>query len=75
MAARNTKTSARSGSSGDCTAGNCSANSSSSPSRPARRSAVARRRLAAMCSYLIRAAVTFTTELITEITIGLADPT
>jgi len=61
MAARNATTSARSESSSDCISGNCNANSSNSPSRPARRSAVARHQPAAMCSYLIRTAVTFTT--------------
>ena len=50
--------SSRSGSSG-LTAGSCSANSSSSPIRPRRRSGVARRQLPARCSYLARTAVTF----------------
>ena len=50
MAARKAMISARSGSSGCTTAGSCNANSSSSPSNPARRSLVARRQPAAMCS-------------------------
>jgi hypothetical protein len=58
MAARNPTMSSRSGSSG-LTAGSCSANSSSSPIRPRRRSGVARRQLPARCSYLARTAVTF----------------
>ena len=50
MAARKAMISARSGSPGCTTAGSWNANSSSSPSNPARRSLVARRQPAAMCT-------------------------